>query len=88
MYNFETWTGNGGGDPDLPEREIDDCIQKCRNVGHKVGTLSASSYKLWMKLWWYQMMAERFAFSLVYVCEFLIGCISLEGHPGTCREDE
>ncbi|KAF9230209.1 hypothetical protein BU15DRAFT_83913 [Melanogaster broomeanus] len=71
MYNFETWTGNGGGDPDLPEREIDDCIQKCRNAGRKVGTLSASSYKLWMKLRWYQMMAER-----------------LEGHPGTCREDE
>ncbi|KAF8553470.1 hypothetical protein OG21DRAFT_1497674 [Imleria badia] len=71
MYNFETWTGNRGGDPDLLEKEIDDCIQRCKKAGHKVGTLSANSYKLWKRLRWYEMMAER-----------------LEGHPGTCREDE
>ncbi|KAF9233646.1 hypothetical protein BU15DRAFT_66400 [Melanogaster broomeanus] len=59
MYNFETWTGNGGGDPDLPEKEIDECIQKCKKAGRKVGTLSANSYKLWKRLQWYDMMAAR-----------------------------
>ncbi|KAF8836146.1 hypothetical protein BDN67DRAFT_1014915 [Paxillus ammoniavirescens] len=61
MNHFETWTGNGGGDPDLPEKEIDECIKRCKNAGRKVGTLSANSYKLWKRLHWYEMMAVRLA---------------------------
>lgn len=57
ILNFESMTGNGGGDPDVDE--LDDKIESARTAGKDVGTLSGAILKKWYEQGWYDLFNER-----------------------------
>lgn len=56
ILNFESMTGNGGGDPDVDE--LDDKIENARTAGKDVGTLSGAMLKKWYVEGWYSLFNE------------------------------
>ncbi|KAG2128663.1 uncharacterized protein EDB93DRAFT_1256612 [Suillus bovinus] len=76
ILNFESMTGNGGGDPDVDE--LDDKIENARTAGKDVGTLSGAMLKKWYVEGWYSLFNERLGEhpGLVREEEFRSGTIS------------
>ncbi|KAG2743575.1 hypothetical protein P692DRAFT_20879011 [Suillus brevipes Sb2] len=76
ILNFESMTGNGGGDPDVDE--LDDKIENAWMAGKDVGTLSGAMLKKWYVEGWYSLFNERLGEhpGLVREEEFRSGTIS------------
>ncbi|KAK6993040.1 hypothetical protein R3P38DRAFT_2801014 [Favolaschia claudopus] len=59
---LESFTGNGGGDPDLddPAAILGKKLDAARNAGLVVGTLKPSVVELWEKKGWRDLFTQRF----------------------------
>jgi hypothetical protein len=57
ILNFESITGNGGGDPDV--EVLDEKIENARVSGKDVGNLSGAMLKKWYKEGWYELFNNR-----------------------------
>ncbi|KAH7917269.1 hypothetical protein BV22DRAFT_1200324 [Leucogyrophana mollusca] len=64
IVQFEGWTGNGGGDPDIDNKTLDANIKAAGKAGRQVGALSAAKYRLWMdekRGNWFKTLDYRFS---------------------------
>ncbi|OJA20409.1 hypothetical protein AZE42_12947, partial [Rhizopogon vesiculosus] len=57
ILNFESITGNGGGDPDI--EVLDEKIETARSAGKDVGNLSGATLKKWYQEGWYELFNDR-----------------------------
>ena len=57
ILNFESITGNGGGDPDV--EELDAKIEDARISGKDVGNLSGAMLKKWYREGWYELFNNQ-----------------------------
>jgi hypothetical protein len=57
ILNFESITGNGGGDPDV--EVLDEKIENARISGKDVGNLSGAMLKKWYEEGWYELFNNR-----------------------------
>ncbi|KAG1812322.1 hypothetical protein EV424DRAFT_1542180 [Suillus variegatus] len=56
IFNFETITGNGGGDPDI--KVLDKKIENDQKAGKDVGNLSGATLKKWYGEGWYKLFDD------------------------------
>ncbi|KAI6004879.1 hypothetical protein EDD15DRAFT_2191635 [Pisolithus albus] len=57
ILNYESITGNGGGDPDV--ETLDEQIENARLAGKDVGNLSGAMLKKFYTLGWYDLFNDR-----------------------------
>ncbi|KAG1750581.1 uncharacterized protein EDB91DRAFT_1078599 [Suillus paluster] len=57
ILNFESITGNGGGDPDV--EVLDEKIENARTAGKDIGNLSGATLKKWYDEGWYKLFNNR-----------------------------
>ena len=61
VTEFESWTGNGGGDPDESEEAaFASRYEGALKAGKVLGMLTFATYKQWKKEGWDALFAERF----------------------------
>ena len=86
ILNFESITGNGGGDPDI--EVLDEKIETARSAGKDVGNLSGATLKKWYQEGWYELFNDR-CVPEHCLCKTLLTRINRLGeHPGLVRKEE
>jgi hypothetical protein len=66
MHAFNSFTGNGGGDPDSddPEATLKDKIAAARGSGLHFGSLKPETITEWERNGWYDLFNNRCVFCL------------------------
>lgn len=63
IVHFESYTGNGGGDPDTNsnEEQLEIRLKGARETGKDVGALRVKTIEKWYRMGWYTLFNDQCA---------------------------